>query len=482
MMNYRKNCLRMMLGCLSLMAFYGISACKKDTPSLYSPNKRSDSKVDAAADDKTNNEDTTIGAAAGQWTQAALLETNHDGAVEEASATFLSETSAVVAWSQVNSGVVSIWAKIWKNNNWSNAEVLGFGPAGTRAYKPVVGYTGSGEAVVSWYAWGKDTNGSTVTSEIYSRVWSPTSGWNSGAYATVSTASPQGNHEDNQDLASNCGGDVIAAWQEEAHGIWVNRYANKQGWGTPVRISGDLPTGRPVLACDSVGNVIVMWGQGGSGGPWWSRWKAGASSWENSQQIGAAYAGILGGLSVASDGKGGFITSWVQNDATGGENKVYGASSFDDFANPSQINADVKPKIGNPVLTADQSGNMTVIWTHLDGDAALWSVQYQASNQSWSSPLQVNPGGASVDGIFPEIIYGHGGGYLATWVENNPTGFNLTFAHQVKGQWSAKAKVSDVDLKIPDHAHLVHNGKGTVLVVWLQQESGIENLWHSFMK
>lgn len=436
-----------------------------------------------AAAQKTTTE-TTAG-----WAQATLLENNNDSDATKATAVFNGEDSALMAWGQMSGGEFAVWGKAYSKGFWQQSLPIATLPgADIQPVFPIsIGYTASGEGVVVWDSYGV---GGTETNylDVYSSVYTPNVGWSLSTPGIVSTTG--GNfHEYHPIVASNCGGDVVAAWMQTNHGVWVNRYKSGTGWGTPVRVSADVATLYPLIACDATGGVIVAYGPAtaSTGGPFVATYNPTSNTWNAPVQLGPALTGSISSLTVDTDGKGRLMVLWGQTDA--GQTKLYFTSSGENYTTIQQLNQNqTLGQTWNAEMAADAQGNVMAVWFNYTAEKAVWSSYYTAANKTWGNAVQVNQGTQSAYSMAAGVFAQDAGVFVTAWLENNGATTAPMWAQFKEGVWSTKTAVSDLNLagKDTDRSEnspvLVWDRKGTALLLYRKQEGTRYDLYGSIFK
>lgn len=434
------------------------------------------------------NKITTPETTAPSWTKPELLENNNESDAALTAAVFNIENSALVVWAQSSAGKYNIWGKAYMNGFWQQSLPIAALPGtSNQPFSPLaLAYTGSGQGVVIWDSYGVDTTESTYL-DLYSTIFTPSVGWALSTPTGVSTVAGSKTHEYHPTAASNCKGDVLTAWMEDKHGIWVNRYKDKVGWEKPVRVSADISTGFPLIACDVTGAAIVAWGQGSSGGPMFSTLNATTNTWSTPAQAGPALPGAINSLTVAGDGKGRMMIVWGQADSATNTNSLYFTSSTEAYSQITTLNSNLTAgQPWNTEVATDTNGNLMVAWFNVSAEKAVWSSFYSATTGKWQAPVQVNQGAQSASTELAGVYANTAGQFHITWLENTGSTTLPMWSHWETNAWSAKTAIYDQNLVSTDRnmnlPQLVFDRKGTALMFFRKYEGDRYNLYAMFYK
>ena len=284
-------------------------------------------------------------------------------------------------------------------------------------------------------------------------------------------------------LAMNANGNAIAVWNQydgAVHNIWANRYnVTTSSWETAEKIEsmgGNAYSAQ--VAMDDNGNAIAVWQQydGTVYSLWASRYNATTLSWGTAAEIegnsGSAYS-----VQIAMDGAGNVIAVWRQSaDSVVSiwANRYSGTTLSWGTAEPIDSSSGTA---FIPQIAMDNAGNAIVVWQHSDGtEDAIWANRYNATTWSWGTAEQITTGGESVNS--PQVAMNSAGNAILVWLQSDGTVDNL-WSNRYNGtssSWGTAEKIENSSGSA-SYPQIVIDGGGNAIAVWLQLDGTVDSLW-----
>jgi hypothetical protein len=227
----------------------------------------------------------------GQWSTAALLETDDSWQAVTPDVAIDGSGNAIAVWVQDIAGDGEPgweWGErvitnryVASTGTWTGPEPI-FTPyrlpsvTFATAGNPAIAMNGAGKAIAVWYV---STGGGGLTHEdaggyrIFASRFDGTSWGSQTLIDGVNTSG--GGIGPSPQIAMNDSGDAIALWDQDVDGpsytdIWANLYSASTGWGTAEKI-GACDTANwcaePQVAIDNNGNAIAVWDRANPPGP-----------------------------------------------------------------------------------------------------------------------------------------------------------------------------------------------------------------------
>lgn len=200
------------------------------------------------------------------WATPELIETNNKGTVNNPKIVMDSQGNAHVVWIQ-SEGVWglndSIWANIYRPGlGWSVAFPIE--NKLPEANTPDISTDANGNVMAIWNQ--IEMVGNLGTYHVWANRYTPASGW--GAAEPIKTENAKQSYTGR--VALDARGNAIAVWVQEnlttsAIEIWTNNNPLGQAWGTPqvLQTVSSQKGFDPRIAVDSNGNAIAMWSLNG---------------------------------------------------------------------------------------------------------------------------------------------------------------------------------------------------------------------------
>lgn len=254
-----------------------------------------------------------------------------------------------------------------------------------------------------------------------------------GTWSTAVNVSALGERAEDVQLAVDSNGLMTAVWhtyastsEDEDDGVYIYASTSLNGgpWSEPALISNlDQDSKDPKLVVDSNGMVTVVW---------------------------ESYGGQNVDLQASRSLNGG---EW---------------SAVEDITDPDNIGFDA----GEPAITVDSNGLVTVVWESFDYDQGKFSIFSSTSlnGAPWSVPEQLSEIGE--DATDPQVISDTNGLVTALWTYQTIDGF----IHQSRTSLGGAAWSTTQDLGEPASYYfdekLTVDQSGLVTAVWVR--GGVE--------
>ena len=343
--------------------------------------------------------------------------------------------------------------------SWRTPQVIDTHGAGL-AEAPQTAFDGAGNATVVWTFVTRDAITGNPTSEVWSRRYSPPTGWGTPARLTQVV---DGGVEDLR-LAVLTSGEAVATWVQqtgwdadlyssryvmgtgwapavlveqnageakslrvafssgtafavwlqetgpaETEDVWASRYVAGTGWSTPVLIEQrDDGAGDPVIAASADGSAIAVWGQSDNDSAMrMNRYVPGAG-WAGDSTITAATDYPDDELAVAMDDAGRAVVAYTRDGFSGG---VFGMRYANgSWSTPEPLRASPLFYPARLTIAMKGSGEAVVLWAEGEGLSNMWA-----------KPFGVLTGNAErvgddlVGGLRPTVAFDPDGTALAAW-------------------------------------------------------------------
>lgn len=213
-------------------------------------------------------------------------------------------------------------------------------------------------------------------------------------------------------LASDGAGNFVVAWGSaeqdgDGSGVFAQRFDSAGGrvgteFQIPASAAGEQGSNQVALGGDRLGNFTVAWdAPDGSGyGVFARRFSSAGTALGTETQVNSIVAGDqgVGGLAVASDGRGNFVVAW-NGQTDGGLSGVFARKYLSDgtaLGGEFQVNTYTTGDQGLLGLAAasDPAGNFVIAWTETGGrdgyGNGVFAQQFAASGNRIGTEFQVN--------------------------------------------------------------------------------------------
>jgi hypothetical protein len=286
---------------------------------------------------------------------------------------------------------------------WANGYRRGVGWTGATRLEPE---PGSADRPVAWLdaaqrvhvAWRLDRGGAR---QLRTALLDPATGWSPASDLAGTGADASGLVA----VAASADDELLALWvaldANHVAGLWANRRAAGQGWGTPVGLDGGAATvDAPSFAADEHGDAVVVWTQRDTPDVSSPR-----SAWVNHFTVGSGWSGptalehddaAVESARATIDPAGRTLAVWTQ----GGEPWEASLWSGDlAAASPASQPAVLTGGDGahRPSLVVDRDGVATVAWR--DARFSVWTRRFApASGWSDATLMQQDP-----DAFYPPV-------------------------------------------------------------------------------
>lgn len=402
----------------------------------------------------------------------------------------------VVAWMR-ELGLIAVSSSHDGGSTWTPPQPLSDeGSAGRQDRDPQLAIAGD-----TWVATWAAANVIVARSTNAGEFWSPPAMINPDANDV--TTSDYG-----VDLAFGQAGTAIAVWASRTsladnfNDISVARSTNSgQVWSLPASLLGVLAgttstVGVPRVATDGGGHWMVTWSYRDSPTESdedlvYTRSADNGETWTFPTFLNPGADNDLGDdlePSVASNGLGTWIATWVSNNTIGGIPsvgfRVVETRSLDDGASwsaPETISTDVAFDARTPRTLAAGSTWITV-WgqrSMLAGDYDIYFARSMDNGSTWSAPAPVDPGAADDSGFdyFPDLASDGQNTWVSVWRSDDSlrgtigTDNDILFSRSSDGgvTWSPAALLNsygDSDLLNDQNPQIATDATGTWVAIW----------------
>jgi len=318
-------------------------------------------------------------------------------------------------------------AEAASSKGWGTAQLIETDSSGD-AYYPQVSVDRSGNAIAVWCQWDG------VRDNIWSNRYVVGTGW--GAAQLIET-NDSGDASGPQ-VSVDSSGNAIAVWQQKDGArvsIWSNRYVVGTGWGTAELIetndSGDA--GGPQVSADGSGNAIAVWRLGvdrydnygnrfttNRCDIWSNRYVVG-TGWGTAQLIETNDIGFAQQPDVAVDGLGNAIAVWHQSSPQNSDiwsNRYLVGTGW---GTAELIETNDSEDASNPQVSADSSGNATVVWAQHDGNHyRIWSNRFVVG-VGWGNAERIETNDLGEDATGPQVSVDSSGNAIVVWYKDRDT-------------------------------------------------------------
>lgn len=347
----------------------------------------------------------------GQWSTAALLETN-GGNAQLTDVAINNDGDVVVVWMQYGTSEYDLWANYYDSeaDSWSGAQVLESDPLS--AVSPAVAIDSNGRAAVVW-----------KQSGLQSNLYEPGTGW--GSVEEVSSTTNMNSPK----ITVDGQGEFSVVWTMNTAGvddIYVSRWAESDGWQTPVNIESDDAGNAtsPSLSATANGDLIAVWEQsdGSVASAWANRFDREAGTWGTA--------------------------TLLENDDSGDVQDVY--------------------------VDQDASGNAIAVWQQFDGSQhRIWSADYNAGT-GWKAAGKVETDDTA-HATEPRVSMDDNGNAVVTWIKDTASFDPIMASRRVSGEAWQEAVLLDTNDESASYPSIKSAGQGEVFAVWRQSKEVLTN-------
>lgn len=278
--------------------------------------------------------------------------------------------TAVAVWAQFDGVRDDVWSSRYlPREGWTSGQPIGTADA-TRASGPRVAVGVDGNAMAVW----AQSDGTRFS--IWSNRYTPSSGWADAAQIEPNDAGDAGAPQVELDPQGN----AVAVWHQSngsRSDIWANRYTPSGDWGEAERIEreeeGDALN--PQLGVDSHGAAVVVWVQLDASPGIWSNRYAPNNGWGTAARIDGDEARAP---RIAVEPRGDAVTVWTKLDGEGDHIWSSWYSAGGAWGAAAAIDGDAIGSANNPRVSMNPSGDAVAVWTVFGGSGAgIWSNRWE---------------------------------------------------------------------------------------------------------
>lgn len=383
--------------------------------------------------------------------------------------------NAFALWSQLDTnGTQRIWVNYYNASTGAWDAPAPLEKETGSAFNPHIAFDAKGNAMA---VWSQSVAGS--YEHIYAKRYVAGSGWG----ATLPLEAIAFDASDPQ-LAMDATGNVFAVWTQRdgaaadsPYSIWANRFDGASGvWGGAKRLEANSSNSiDPKVATDASGTAVVVWEEIIGTAPnrvfnvWTNRFDG--TAWGTAELL-EKQAGFAFEQSVAMDGKGNALATWMQTDGTRYNiwARHYNNTSHA-WGEPTPVSKQTDGDANTPQAAFDPAGNAIAVWWQMAGSPGKrteHASRYEASTAVWGAATTL---GESVGiPIFegPQIAMDANGNAMVAWSNWDGSNSNALYNRYSTGTWGGATPL-ETDSSTNSGAELVRlamNPSGVAVAVW----------------
>ncbi len=382
---------------------------------------------------------------------------------------------------RINASGVVLWT--------ADGVAISTGPQDKRA--PAIVSDGAGGAIITW----KDSRTGFNLFDIYAQRIdsSGTVKWTTDGVAICTVAGVQ----EDQKIVSDGSGGAIITWEDQRSGsgagykIYAQRIDSNgsihSGWtadGVAIRSNLSGSVNLPSILGDGSGGAIITWSDyrnlsnydiyaqriTGAGDTLWTANGAPVCTFGTNQ----------GRPLIVSDGSGGAIIEWTDNDINGGDlyaQRINSSGTKLWATNGVAICAAANIQQYSTIIS-DGSGGAIVTWR--DARSGFGDIYAQRVNASGDTLWVANGAiicAATDEQYWPTIVSDGAGGAIITWHDNRAgTGAYDIYAQRINGsgvvQWTTDGAAVCTSGNMQGYPTVTTDGAGGAIITWYDYRAG----------
>jgi len=288
---------------------------------------------------------------------------------------------------------------------------------------PAIAASGSNNFLVVWDTDGQDGSGRGIFGRRFSAAGLPVgSEFMVNTYTTGSQTIPA--------AAADSNGNFVVVWAgagaTDSSGVFGQRFnpaGNTVGGEFPVNTFTTGNQQEAAAGADGLGNFVVVWASGGQDGSnygvFGQRYDSAGAPFGGEFQVNTYTTSQQREPSVAADGAGNFVVTWISYEQDGSNWGVFaqrynflGAKVGTEF----RVNSYTTSSQFIPAVAADDAGNFVVMWeSYQDGpNVNVFARRFNAAGAAVGTEFQVNT--YTTNGQKrPAVAAGTSGNFVVTW-------------------------------------------------------------------
>lgn len=231
-------------------------------------------------------------------------------------------------------------------------------------------------------------------------------------------------------VASRGGGDFVVVWRSAAQegaapGIYAQRFlsdGSASGGEFAVHSASAFDHYGPAAASAPSGSFVVAWSSVSESSSLPAilgrRFSAEGSPEGEAFAISVSTTGQPARVAIASDGLGGFIATWQDEEVLLRRFDVSGAP----LSGEVQANSTTFDMQGDPAVAASASGEFVVVWESYGQDGSSYGVfgqRFDATGSAAGSEFQINSDTTSWQ-VTPAVAMAESGEFVVAWIRDHP--------------------------------------------------------------
>lgn len=442
------------------------------------------------------------------WGTATAIQTTQ-GTIGDIAISLHPDGNATVVWSQRDAGRPSLWSSHFEGGTWTSPTLFGEHTAGSVS-GPAVSGDPQGHSIAVW------THSEGGTSRLWENRFTPGIGWGTAMVLETESAASM----DRPEIATDSGGNAIVVWGvirfNETFDIAANRFdaasgnwtpavaietdragifdvqlavdqagnatavwreetvtfmqsdviasrfnAGTASWGAPVAIENlTQRADSPHMGVDAMGNVVVIWVQGGD--IWANQWDAPAESWGLAQLVEteAVHPSPVR-FALAPDGNG--LSVWGAPYGSRHELFANRFTADDGWGVATVLLREMAKGAHSPQIAMDTEGNAVLAWLQSDGTwIDVWARRFESGR--WRAAALLETGTSDAQGL--RLAVSPGGDAMAVWRQGDGSALRV-YASRLEGSSGAWGDPGLLDTggAIPQ---IVLDPAGNAIAIWWQ--------------
>ena len=309
--------------------------------------------------------------------------------------------------------------------------------------------------------------------------------WDSIVRLTTDPANQVTGYSGQHSIAVDAAGNVHVAWLDQRtvpYRIWYRRFdAGTRAWLAETTLTNQPANCfRPGIACDSAGNVSVVWHFESWQGPgiWYKRYDAALQRWKADTLIDSTTTSQLQQYPsvVCVPGSGDVDVAWYGTPDTGGVPQVFFKVRHQSSGWDSAMQVSTAPVNHDQVSVATgANGDIAVVWCGMDfGGSHNQVCCRRRVAGAWQDVELVSdlPGGLTQN--LPCIAIDRSGVVHVVWYGMSGSSFNQQVFHRSRGAsgWSAINSVGGIRAYQQQFPSIACDAAGRCHAVWCSQAGG----------